>query len=144
MEIEGIVYKILPREEVTFGDGTKKIKGGFVITHGIDYPSHAAFELFGEERLSMLDNITVGMPVKVSFYAESREAKTGKFAGKYFTSLKCFGIAALAAQNSAPSGMSPIQYPNAVPPTATIPPVQDTPSASGTTDFLSEDDEVPF
>ena len=140
MEIEGIVHKILPKEEVTFGDGTKRTKGGFVITHGIEYPSYAAFELFGEERISMLANITVGMPVKVSFYAESRESKTGK----YFTSLKCFGIATLATQNSAPTGFSPVQYPNAVPPTATVPPIQDAPPVLGTTNFLSDDEEVPF
>ncbi len=140
MEIEGIVYKILPKEDVTFGDGTKRIKGGFVITHGIDYPSYAAFEMFGEERLSMLDNITVGMPVKVNFYAESKESKTGK----YYTSLRCFGIATLATQNPPSAGMAPVQYPNAVPPTATIPPVQNTPPASGTSNILSDDDEVPF
>lgn len=139
MEIEGTVYKILPKEEVTFGDGTKRIKGGFAITHGIDYPSYAAFELFGEERLSMLSNITVGMLVKVSFYAESRESKTGK----YFTSLRCFGIATLATQNPPTMGIAPVQYPNAAPPTATVPPVKSTP-ASGTANFLSDDDEVPF
>ena len=125
---------------MTFGDGTKRIKGGFVITHGIDYPSYAAFELFGEERLSMLANVAVGMPVKVSFYAESRESKSGKF----YTTLKCFGIATLATQNPAAVGIAPVQYPNAVPPTATISPVKDTSPASGTTNFLSDDDEVPF
>lgn len=140
MEINGTIYKILQREEVTFGDGTKKVKGGFVITHGIDYPSYAAFELFGEERLVMLEGLAVGMPVRVSFYAESRESKTGK----YYTSLKCFGIASLSTQNPATVGAAPVQYPNAVPPTATVPPVQGTPPASETTDFLSDNDEVPF
>lgn len=139
MEIEGIVYKILPKEEVTFGDGNKKTKGGFVITHG-ELPSYAAFELFGEERLSMLDGLAVGMPVKVNFYAESRLSKNGN----YFTTLKCFGIAMLATQNPTTAGLAPVQYPNAVSPTATVPPVQDTPPASETTNFLSGDEEVPF
>lgn len=139
MEIKGTIYKILPKEEVTLGDGTKKTKGDFVITHS-EQPSYAAFELFGEERLSMLDGLAVGMPVKVNFYAESRLSKNGN----YFTTLKCLGIATLAAQNPTPTGIAPVQYPNAVPPTATVTPVQNTPPASETSNFLSDNDEVPF
>ena len=38
MEINGTIYKILQQEEVTFGDGTKKMKGGFVIMREGEYP----------------------------------------------------------------------------------------------------------
>lgn len=91
MEIEGTIYKILPRELVTFGDGTQKAKGGFVISCNIDYPHYVAFELFGEERLVMLEGLSAGMLVRVNFYAESRESKNGNF----YTALKCFGITTL-------------------------------------------------
>lgn len=88
MEINGTIYKILPQEEVTFNDGTKKIKGGFVIMREGDYPKPVAFEMFGEERLSMLNGLIVGMPVRVSFYAESRAGKDGKF----YTTLRCTSL----------------------------------------------------
>ena len=91
MEINGTIYKILPQQEVVFGDGTRKIKGAFVIMREGDFPKPVYFEMFGEERLSMLNGITLGMPVRVSFYAESREGKDGKF----YTTLRCTNLLAL-------------------------------------------------
>ena len=88
MEINGTIYKILPQQEVVFGDGTKKIKGGFVIMREGEYPKPVAFELFGEERIAMLNGLSIGMPVRVSFYAESREGKDGKF----YTTLRCTNL----------------------------------------------------
>lgn len=102
METKGTIYRILQQEEVTFGDGTKKIKGGFVIMREGDYPKPVAFELFGEERLSMLNGLTLGMPVRVSFYAESREGKDGKF----YTTLRCTNIMHLGAASNVP----PVAY----------------------------------
>ena len=98
MEINGTVFKILPQQEVTFGDGTRKMKGGFVIMRDGDYPKPVAFELFGEERLAMLSRVNIGMPVRVSFFAESREGKNGN----YYTTLRCFNIVLMVA-TSAPS-----------------------------------------
>ena len=92
MEINGTIYRILQNQEVTFNDGTKKVKGGFVIMREGDYPKPVAFELFGEERLSMLNGLSLGMPVRVSFYAESREGKDGK----YYTTLRCTNLLTLA------------------------------------------------
>ncbi len=91
MEINGTIYKILQQEELTFADGTKKKKGGFVIMREGEYPKPVAFELFGEDRLSLLNGLTLGMPVRVIFYAESHECKTGN----YYTTLRCFNILAL-------------------------------------------------
>jgi hypothetical protein len=98
MEINGTIYRILQQEEVTFGDGTKKIKGGFVIMREGEYPKPVAFELFGEERLLLLNGLTLGMPVRVGFYAESRESKNGK----YYTTLRCFNIMHLGATSNEP------------------------------------------
>lgn len=92
MEINGTIYRILPQQDVVFSDGTRKVKGGFVIMREGDYPKPVYFELFGEERLSMLNGLTLGMPVRVSFYAESREGKDGKF----YTTLRCTNLLALA------------------------------------------------
>ena len=92
MEINGTIHKILQNQEVTFNDGTKKLKGGFVIMREGEFPKPVAFELFGEERLSMIAGLTVGMPVKVYFYAESREGRDGK----YYTTLRCTNVLAMA------------------------------------------------
>lgn len=93
MEITGTIFKILPAEEVTLGDGTKRMKGGFVIMRDGEYAKTVAFELFGEDRLEMLNGLELNMPVKVSFIASSREGKEGR----YFTSLRCIGVTPLVA-----------------------------------------------
>ncbi len=121
MEINGTIYRILQNQEVTFGDGTKKVKGGFVIMREGDYPKPVAFELFGEERLSMLNGLTLGMPVRVSFYAESRVGKDGK----YYTTLRCTNILTLA-------------------PTQTIDIQKPLPETDELRIPTSPDDEVPF
>lgn len=92
MEISGTIYKILPTEVVSFNDGTQKAKGGFVIMRDGDFPKPVAFEMYGEDRLAMLANLTIGMPVRVFFYAESREGKNGN----YHTSLRCTNIMTLS------------------------------------------------
>ena len=121
MEINGTIYRILRQEEVTFGDGTKKMKGGFVISCNMDYPHYVAFEMFGEERLSLLNGLAPGMPVRVGFYAESRLGKKGG----YYTTLRCFNILAL-------DPVRPTKTENPQPETdeLTIP--------------VSPDDDVPF
>ena len=88
MEIIGTIYKILRTEEVTFGDGTKKTKGGFVIMREGEYAKPVAFELFGEERLELLNGLNIGTPVKVNFIANSREGKDGR----YYTTLRCTNV----------------------------------------------------
>lgn len=120
MEINGTIYKILQKQEVTFNDGTKKMKGGFVIMSEGEFPKHVAFELFGEERLSMIASLAVGTPVKVYFYVDSREGRDGK----YYTTLRCTNVLATAQ----------VQPPMEVPHTET---------PAETEDF-SPQDEVPF
>ncbi len=93
MEIIGNVYKILPQEEVTLGDGTKRMKGGFVIMPDGVYAKPVAFELFGDERLALLNGISVGMQVKAYFLAISFEGKKGG----YYTSLRCTNVMPLVA-----------------------------------------------
>lgn len=121
MEINGTIYKILPQQEVTFNDGTKKIKGGFVIMREGFYPKPVAFEMFGEERLAMLNGLNLGTPVRVSFYAESREGKDGKF----YTTLRCTSLLVPGAEQ--PAKQEPPQ-----------------PETDELTIPVSPDDEVPF
>lgn len=95
MEIIGTMYKIHPQEEVTLGDGTKRMKGGFVIMREGEYAKPVAFELFGDDRLAMLTGLADGMPVKVNFIAVSFEGKNGG----YYTTLRCSNVVPLVAAN---------------------------------------------
>lgn len=146
MEINGTIYKILQQEEVTFGDGTKKIKGGFVIMREGEYPKPVAFELFGEERLALLNGFTPGTPVRVSFYAESREGKNGNF----YTTLRCTNLMPMAAASMPPSSGG---VPPACPtpayswnPTGNAAPPQDRPAVTipPENDLPFDDDDTPF
>ena len=147
MEINGTIFKILPQQEVAFGDGTSKVKGGFVIMREGEYPKPVAFELFGEDRLAMLNGLNIGVPVRVNFYAESREGKDGKF----YTTLRCTNLMPFVPGMMPPAPVTPAPdttYPvygqwnpqpgtpvaQNQPPTA-IPPENDLPF---------DDDQTPF
>lgn len=136
MEINGTIYRILQQEEVTFGDGTKKIKGGFVIMREGEYPKPVAFELFGEDRISLLNGLTLGMPVKVSFYAESRESKNGK----YYTTLRCFNIMSVSGGNPPTNSMTPYLWN----PSGNTVPTSDQNPTLHENDLTWEEDGVPF
>ena len=100
MEIIGTIYKILPQMEVTFGDGTKKKKAGFVIICDGEKPKKVAFELLGEERIALLAGLNEGNIVKVYFLPVSYEGKDGK----YYTSLRCTNVFPLVAATAPSSG----------------------------------------
>ena len=102
MEINGKIFKILPQGEVTFGDGTKKMKGGFVITTDGEYPKKVAFELFGEERLSLLAGLNEGCLVKVNFIPVSFEGKEGR----YYSTLRCTNVFPLVAGVATNAGIA--------------------------------------
>lgn len=147
MEINGTIYRILQNQEVTFNDGTKKVKGGFVIMRDGDYPRPVAFELFGEERLSMLNGINIGELVRVSFYAESREAKNGN----YYTTLRCSNIMHIVAASNVPptvGGIAPVSTTPAYSwnPNGNSVPTQNQPTtpSSQENDLPWADDQVPF
>lgn len=142
MEIIGTMYRILQQEEVTLGDGTKKKKGGFVIMRDGAYPRPVAFELFGEERLAMLSGINLGMPVRVSFHAESREARNGN----YYTTLRCYNLmklVATAAVAQSPVGTEPVYAWN---PTKRTEPTQEqvVVGLPQENDLPWDDDQTPF
>ena len=111
MEINGTIYRILPQQDVVFGDGTRKVKGGFVIMREGEYAKPVAFELFGDDRLAMLTGLADGMPVKVNFIAVSFEGKNGG----YYTTLRCSNVVPLVAANgmTLPQNQMPTAEPEA-------------------------------
>lgn len=136
MEINGKVFKILPQEEITFNDGTKKMKGGFVIMRDGEVPVPVAFELFGEERIALLNGLNIGMYVSVSFYVDSREGKNGK----YYTTLRCLNVVPLVAGiPSAAASIMPASPMDAIPSQN-----QAAKESSSASALNISDDEPPF
>lgn len=92
MELTGTLIKILPIVEGQTERGAWK-RGGFVIEFmDGSYPRKAAFTLFGEDRLAMLNNLPMGGLVNVTFSVESRE-----YQDRFYTDLRCIRVAPGAA-----------------------------------------------
>jgi len=135
--------KVLPQTAVTFSDGTQSMKGGFVIMREGDFAKPVCFEIFGAEKLAVLEGLQTGMLLQVHFYAESRESK--QTPGRYFTSLRCTNVVNLAVQ---PTAAAPAVEQQQVAPQLPItpqpswPPVASTPTAEP--GALPPDNDLPF
>ena len=88
MRLTGKIHKLLPQEEISLKDGSKRIKNGFVVMCGEEFPKTVAFEMWGEGKASMLTMLSVGDEVDVSFYITSSETQNGG----YRTSLRCMAV----------------------------------------------------
>lgn len=96
MEIQGKVIVILP-EQATQGG---KVKHGFVIDTGGQYPQKIAFEVWNDSSWERM-NIAVGSVVNVSFDIHGRE-----WNGKYFVSLTAWKAVVTDGVKPAQSGSS--------------------------------------
>ena len=85
-QIIGKITNILP---VVTGESQRGTwsRGGFVIEVGDEYPRKVAFTMFGDDKIGMLDGLTIGRKVQVTFTPESRE-----FNERWYTDLKCTAI----------------------------------------------------
>jgi hypothetical protein len=84
--ITGKIIKFLPRVE---GESQKGpwVKAGFVIEYGDEYPTKAAFTIFGEQRLQQCAWLKEGMDVTVNFNPQSRE-----YNDRWYTDLQCVSV----------------------------------------------------
>lgn len=109
--IHGKIIKFLPKAE---GDSQKGhwVKAGFVIEYGDEYPSKAAFTIFGEQRLQQCAGLKEGMEVTVNFNPQSRE-----FNDRWYTDLQCVSVFPIQQQQHAQQPVqqhtAPAQYPYA-------------------------------
>lgn len=120
MELTGTLIKILPTVEGQTERGPWK-RGGFVIEFmDGSYPRKAAFTLFGEDRIAMLNNLPMGGLVNVTFSVESRE-----YQDRYYTDLRCIrvvpGAAAAPVAGAAPAAPAPAPAAFASAPAAAMP-----------------------
>lgn len=132
MEIQGKLIKILETQSGETARG-KWVRGGFVIETGEEYSRQVAFTIFGEDRLSMLQNLPLNSMVQVRFNPESRE-----FNGRWYTDLRCSFVQP-AVSNIGSTWQQPVvsQQPVAAPQSAFAQP----PAASMP---VESDNDLPF
>lgn len=84
--IVGKIIKFLPKVE---GESSKGpwVKAGLVIEYGDEYPTKAAFTIFGEQRLQQCAGLKEGMEVVVNYNPQSRE-----YNDRWYTDLQCITI----------------------------------------------------
>lgn len=106
MEITGKITNVLDVQEGTSKNGNAWKKQEFVIEYmNGQYPAHASFTLFGEQRVSnVAKHLVAGKDVVVSFDIDSRE-----FNGKWYTTLNAWKVvdAAAAASSAQSSAAAP-------------------------------------
>ena len=117
----------LKRDEQKVSDSFKKRE--FVITdNSSNYPQHILFQLT-QDRCRLLDELSPGEEVKVSFFIRGREWQNKEGAIKYFTSLDAWKLERLSGKSS--SGVSESSATVAYSDNATLPPAE-------------EQDDLPF
>lgn len=130
MEITGRLIMILPTQSGESARGTW-VRGGFVIETTDAYPRKLCFNMFGEDRIAMLNNLPLNSMVSVTFSPESRE-----YNDRWYTDLRCISV--YPATAGAPAGAP---APMAGAPAAPAPAFAQSPS---TTIPGESGDDLPF
>lgn len=130
MDITGRLIKILPE---VHGESQRGpwVKGGFVIETDDTFPRQVAFTLFGEDRLAMVNSLTMNAPVVVTFSPESRE-----YNERWYTDLRCIRVSAVGATAAPAAAPAAAPQPAAAPAAPAPEPFASKPSDS--------DDDLPF
>ena len=125
LSVKGKISQILQVESGTSKAGKEWKKQSFVIDTGAQYNPLVCFSLFGEEKISLLANLTGGQEVEVAFNVSSRE-----FNGKWYHNIDAWKIDAVGSQSG---GDMP-------------PPPSEEPISLNTADLSADDDDddLPF
>lgn len=138
--ITGKIIKFLPRVEGESQRGPW-VKAGFVIEYGDEYPTKAAFTIFGEQRIQQCAGLKEGMEVTVNYNPQSRE-----YNDRWYTDLQCMSIYPVAQQQpQQPVQQTPTaqQYtPHA--PTTAQPAYPSNPAPQSISSAMPEDNGLPF
>lgn len=86
LTIKGRLAQKLTKETVNGKNGKTYDKMTFVIDTGDRHNSIIAFGLFGD-KTALVDNITIGQEIEVSFNLSSRE-----YNGKFYTQADCWKV----------------------------------------------------
>jgi hypothetical protein len=93
LSVKGKVEQILKAESGVSRAGKEWNKQDFVIETDEQYPKKVCFTLFGD-KTSLIEGLTPGTEVEVSFNLESRE-----YNGKYFHNINAWKIDKVSAEN---------------------------------------------
>lgn len=133
--ITGKIIKFLPRVEGESSRGPW-VRAGFVIEYGDEYPTKAAFTIFGEQRLQQCAGLKEGMEVTVNFNPQSRE-----YNDHWYTDLQCVNVFPVQQQQHAQQQVqqqtAQAQYPYAQQHVQTA---QSAPAPA----MMDADDSLPF
>ena len=93
LSVKGKIDQILKPESGVSRAGKEWNKQDFVIETDEQYPKKVCFTLFGD-KTSLIEGLTPGSEVEVSFNLESRE-----YNGKYFHNINAWKIDKASAEN---------------------------------------------
>jgi hypothetical protein len=114
MEILGRIKVINPEQQVS----TSFKKRELVVTTEEQYPQHILVE-FTQDKCEILNNYSLGEPVKVSINIRGREWLNPQGETKYFNSIQGWRIEKLATQ-AQPAGMPAMPAEQAFPPASNL------------------------
>ena len=127
MEVTGRIKVINPEQQVSASFRKREV----VVTTDEQYPQHIMIE-FTQNSCDLLNNYSIGEPVKVSINLRGREWTNPQGETRYFNSIQGWRIEKMAPQAAVPSQMAP-------------PPVAAAQAFPAATQFNEEEpDDLPF
>ena len=102
LSIKGVLSKKLETESGTSKAGNEWKKQSFIINTGSQYNPEICFQLFGEEKIEMLNQHNEGDQVEVSFNLSSKE-----FNGRYFHNIDAWRIENISNESKSEIQESP-------------------------------------
>lgn len=100
--IKGKLVRKLNPESGTSKAGKEWKKQSFLVNTGAQYNPEVCFQLFGEEKIQMLESLNDGDEIEVAFNISSRE-----YNGRYFHNIDAWKIT-----KDAPAGPPEGQFPS--------------------------------
>lgn len=97
LSVKGKVQQILQTQSGTSKAGKEWSKQEFVIETDEQYPKNVCFTLFGD-KVSLLNGVSAGEEVEVSFNVESRE-----YNGRWFHNINAWKIDKVTADEGVPA-----------------------------------------
>ena len=95
LSVDGILVQKNEIENIENKEGKKWIKQTFLIDTGGDYNSKICFQLFGEEKVKLIENYQIGDKIEVFFNISSRE-----YNNRYYHNIDAWRITPLTNTES--------------------------------------------
>jgi len=95
LSVDGILIQKNEIENIENKEGKKWIKQTFLIDTGGDYNNKICFQLFGEEKVKLIENYQIGDKIEVFFNISSRE-----YNNRYYHNIDAWRITPLTNTES--------------------------------------------